>query len=171
MNRNTQQLYILYRDFAFKQTWYCIWTCTDVLGRLYLYRLVRLYLYRLGRLYLYVWQISERSPIAAMSHCSPINTRGACTRQRLAPKCGLFLTKESVYGRIIVDASGFLTPCIHWKVPRGPSVCVWTGFPGVMNWTLISLNSSTDELTLTGNWRCHHLVTFVQLVYNPSPLR
>ena len=46
-------------------------------------------------------------------------------------------------------------------------MCVWTGFPGVMNWTLISLNSSTDELTLTGNWRCHHLVTFVQLVFHP----
>ena len=73
VNRDTQQLDISYRTIAFKQTWFCIWTCTDVLGRLYLYRL--------GRLYLYVWQISERSPIAAMSHCSPINTRGAYTRQ------------------------------------------------------------------------------------------
>ena len=129
VNRDTQQLDISYRNIAFKQTWFCIWTCTDVLGRLYLYRLGRLYLYtrgrlylyRLGRLYFYVWQIFERSPIAVMSHCSPINTRDAYARQRL--QRGLFLTKESV-GRIMVDASGFLTPCIHWKVPRGLCVSV-----------------------------------------------
>ena len=85
----------------------------------------------IGLLCLYFWQIFERSAIAVTRHCSPINTTGPSTP---VSQCGLFCPEYSDRQRCV----WFSKPCIHRKVPTGPELGPGA-FPGVMNWTPISL--------------------------------
>ena len=84
----------------------------------------------IGLLYLYFWQIAERSASAVTSHCSPINTTSPSTpvgavvsfvqnRQRSSGFQSLHPSKSSHRARIGTGGT----------------------FPGVMNWTQISLRS------------------------------
>ena len=112
------------------QTWWCWHFCFQINWfqlNFYLYFTAFKYI---GLLYLYFWQIAERSASAVTSHCSPINTTSPSTpvgavvsfvqnRQRSSGFQSLHPSKSSHRARIGTGGT----------------------FPGVMNWTQISLRS------------------------------